>query len=392
MAVEEELIFPAGHKKVRIPFKLINNLVVVPIQVNDSKPLNFVVDTGVDRIILMELSASDSISLNNVEHLFLRGLGQGEGINAYASKGNKIKIAGVEANNQNLLILEENIFNLSSRLGIPVNGIIGYPLFKNFVVEINYAACILTLYKPNAYPEGRAKNCTTIPLEIENQKPYVLVEAIFENGAKEPIRLIVDSGMSTSVMLYPPTLKVSALPQKTIDAYLGRGLNGDIYGEIGRITALNIGGHLLHKPAASFPDTSSIRYALGLNNRNGNLGADVLRRFRVVFDYGNSRMLLAPNYKFKKPFYFNLSGMELLTPFPGINFYTVADVLPNSPADLAGLKKGDDLISINGEQCAEKSLKDVLYYFQNRPGRVLRLRVRRELETFDAVLQLQDII
>ncbi|MBA9075755.1 MULTISPECIES: aspartyl protease family protein [Rufibacter] len=388
----EELQFPAGRNKVRIPFKLIHNLIIVPVQINGSKPLYFVVDTGVDRVLLFELGVTDTISLNNVEHLTLRGLGKGEGLKAFASVGNKIKIAGVEASNQELLILEENVFDLSYRLGVNVNGIIGYPLFKNFVVEIDYANGYLTLYKPGKYPQNKKKRFTEVPLMIEGAKPYLNAEAVFPSGLRQPVKLIIDSGMSTSVMLYPPTLNGAILPSPTISAYLGRGLNGDILGEIGRIQALHIGGYRLHKPAASFPDTVSIRHALGMNNRNGNLGADVLQRFKVVFDYGNATMLLSPNFKYKKPFYFNLSGMELSSPIPGLNYYTISEVIPDSPAHVAGLKAGDALVTINGIKVADKSLAEVLHFFQSRPGRNLRLQVRRDTEAFETTLTLRDVI
>ncbi|ALI97971.1 aspartyl protease family protein [Rufibacter tibetensis] len=389
---EGGLKFSFGRKKVRIPFELVHNLVIIPIQINNSKPLNFVVDTGVDRTLLMEMGVFDSITLNNIERLYLRGLGKGAGIEAILSSGNRLNFKGVEAKNQKVLVLEENIFNLSTRLGMEVNGIIGYPLFKDFVVEIDYDNRVLTLYKPGKYPEKKASKSTVIPLVIENAKPYVQVEATFTDGEVCPLRLIVDSGMSSSMLLYSPTFPEVKIPDKRIEAYLGRGLNGDIHGEIARLEALQLGPFTLKSPPASFPDTMSIRYALGMNNRNGNLGADVLQRFKVVFDYGNSRMLLRPNSRYKKPFYYNLSGLELVTPIPGFNFYTVSQVLPNSPAQRAGLEPGDAIISINGISCIEKSLGEVLHFFQTHPGRRLHLKVSRNYKPFETTLQLQDLI
>ncbi|MFB9864157.1 aspartyl protease family protein [Rufibacter immobilis] len=389
---EDGLKFKFGRKKVAIPFKLVHNLVIIPVQINNSKPLNFVVDTGVDRTLLMELGLFDTIALNNIERLYLRGLGKGAGIQAMLSSGNRMSFAGVEATNQKVLVLEENIFNLSTRLGIEVNGIIGYPLFNAFAVEIDYARKVLTLYKPDKYPAKKAKKCTVIPLTIEDAKPYVQVQVAFPDQRKYPLRLIVDSGMSTSMLLYPPTLPQAKLPERRIEAFLGRGLNGDIHGEIGRLEALHLGEYILEKPPTSFPDSMSIRYALGLNNRNGNLGADVLQRFRVVFDYHNSRMLLRPNHKFKKPFYYNLSGLELISPIPGFNFYTISHVLPNSPAERAGLAAGDALLSINGVRCMEKTLVEVLDQFQNAPGRRLVLKVSRNYKSFETTLHLQDLI
>ncbi|WP_207435846.1 retropepsin-like aspartic protease [Sabulibacter ruber] len=389
---EDELKFKHGRKKVKIPFQLIHNLVVIPVQINNSKPLNFVVDTGVDRTLLMEIGQFDTVSLNNVENLYLKGLGKGAGIQAILSSGNRMQFAGVEANNQKVLLLEENIFDLSGRLGIEVNGIIGYPLFKAFVVEIDYQHKIMTLYKPGTYPEKKRQKSSVVPLIIEGSKPYVEVQVEFPDGKRYPLRLIVDSGMSTCVLLYPPTLPGAKIPEKRVKAFLGRGLNGDIHGEIARVETLELGEFKMKKPPASFPDTMSIRYALGLNNRHGNLGADVLQRFKVVFDYGNAQMLLKPNHRYKKPFYYNLSGLELYSPIPGLNFYTIAQVLPDSPAEKAGLEPGDALISINGVKCIDKTYGEILDLFQNYPGRRLQLKVSRRYKSFDTILHLKDLI
>ena len=384
--------FPKGKDKVRIRFKLIHNLVIIPLQINDSKLLHFVVDTGVDRTLIIETGQYDSISLLDIEYLYLRGLGQGAGIQALMSSGNRIRYAGVEVRNQEVMVLEQNIFDISSRVGMEVNGIIGYPFFKDFVVEIDYANKVLTLYKPGRYPRQRMKKGVTVPLSLENNKPYITLEAIAQDGETHEVKVVVDSGMSSSVLLYPGSLPDSMVPPTTIEAYLGRGLNGDIRGEIGRLNGLRIGGYLLENPTAAFPDSLSVRHALTLNNRNGNLGAGVLHRFRVVFDYGNATLQLLPNRKFKKPFYFNLSGMELINPLPGINVYVIADVLPNSPASRAGLKKGDNLVSINGQNCFTQTYEEVLHVLQTRPGRKLLIKVSRGAQMISTSLQLQDLI
>ncbi|MFC6997871.1 PDZ domain-containing protein [Rufibacter roseus] len=384
--------FPNGKNRVRVPFKFIHNLVIIPVQINNSKPFHFVLDTGVDRTLLVEVGLYDSIALHDVEYLYLRGLGKGAGIEAILSNGNTLKVAGVEARQQQLLVLEQNIFNISAKVGMEVNGIIGYPLFKEFVVEIDYANKMLSLYKPGFYPMKRAQKAVKVPLTIEDKKPYLKARAVAEDGKATDVKLIVDSGMSSTMLLYPTTLPPSFVPHKTIESFLGNGLNGEIHGEIGRIKAISIGGFELENPTASFPDSLSVRHALTLNNRNGNLGADILHRFRVVFDYANSQMLLTPNYYFKKPFYFNLSGMEVMCPLPGHNFYAIANVFPDSPADKAGLKKGDNIVSINGEKCFEKSFTEVLDALKSRPGRKIKLKITRDLKVIETILHLEDVI
>jgi len=50
---------PAGKTKVQFPIEVYNNLVVVPIILNNQLPLKFILDTGVRTSILTEKAYSD---------------------------------------------------------------------------------------------------------------------------------------------------------------------------------------------------------------------------------------------------------------------------------------------------------------------------------------------
>jgi len=52
------------QKSVSFPFKFINNLIILPVVINDSDTLQFILDTGVSRSIMTELSIGDSLLLN----------------------------------------------------------------------------------------------------------------------------------------------------------------------------------------------------------------------------------------------------------------------------------------------------------------------------------------
>ena len=56
--------FNTKKDKQRINFKLINNLIVIPLKIN-GKELSFILDSGVGKTILFNISQNDSIGLNN---------------------------------------------------------------------------------------------------------------------------------------------------------------------------------------------------------------------------------------------------------------------------------------------------------------------------------------
>ena len=121
--------FDTDKNKVVIPFKLINNLIFIPINVNGVE-LNFLLDSGVEETILLSLEDKTEVSLNNVEKIKLKGLGANEAIEGLKSSGNILKINELKDFNHELYIVLDQDFNFSSHVGIPVNGIIGYHFSK----------------------------------------------------------------------------------------------------------------------------------------------------------------------------------------------------------------------------------------------------------------------
>ena len=55
-----------NKRKQRVSFKLINNLIVIPVAINGQN-LSFILDTGVNKTIIFNLSKNDSIDLLNTK-------------------------------------------------------------------------------------------------------------------------------------------------------------------------------------------------------------------------------------------------------------------------------------------------------------------------------------
>lgn len=384
----DTVFITSGRKSVNIPFTFIHNIIIIPVQINGSPPLNMILDSGVKNTLITHLFYNDSLDLKDVDKITIQGLGEGHTIEAYKSTGNELHLPQIKGTNHSVYVLLEDVFNLSTRMGMPVHGIIGYDIFKNFVVKINYSSRMLTLYRPDVKLKKKRK-AEEYPLEIHGTKAYVHGKVRQHNGDTVSVKLVVDTGASHGISLYLPSNERLTLPPKVMQAYLGRGLSGDINGKIGRLDAFSLGKYELQDLTASYPDEESIKMALNLGGRNGNIGSDILSRFTVIFDYPNSRLTLIPNRKFREPFNYNMCGFEVTTPLPGTNFYIVSNVVEDSPAKLVGLETGDQILDVNGRDCTDVSLTELLQLMQSKPGRKLRLRLKRESEilTVDLVLQ-----
>ncbi|HOD10735.1 MAG TPA: retropepsin-like aspartic protease, partial [Flavobacterium sp.] len=90
---QSEFNFENNKKKVVIPFKLINNLVFVPLTLNGEE-LTFLLDTGVEETVILSIDETQDLKLHNVETIKLRGLGSNEAVDGYKSSNNRVELNG----------------------------------------------------------------------------------------------------------------------------------------------------------------------------------------------------------------------------------------------------------------------------------------------------------
>ncbi|MGB1284116.1 MAG: retropepsin-like aspartic protease, partial [Polaribacter sp.] len=83
--------YGANKNRQQVTFKFINNLIVIPLKIN-GKELSFILDTGVNKTILFNLSKNDSLGLKNIEKVALQGLGDGKPVEALLSKNNVLTL------------------------------------------------------------------------------------------------------------------------------------------------------------------------------------------------------------------------------------------------------------------------------------------------------------
>lgn len=364
------------QRKTTVPFDLVNNLVIIPVFVNGSDTLKFILDTGVNATLVTSLDGVDSLLLSNTTRMELSGLGEGEPIIAIRSRNNVIETPGLAGFGQIIYLLEDDIFHLSLYMGMQVHGLLGHALFNNFVVEIDYKAQEVTFHDPKTY--RRKRRYEKIPLVIQNGKPYLEATVADQKGEKKKLRLLIDTGASHALSLYSrDSSKVFEVPENNFHTFLGKGLTGDIYGEIAKMGSFKLGKYKLPSPVVSFPDPVDVEQALLLSNRDGSVGAEMLKRFHVIFDYPRKQMLIKRGANYKEPFRYNMSGIELFTPFPGMPYFQVAAVREGSEAEAVGIKVEDRLIEINGNPVTQYNLNDITRILQDKPGRNISLLIER---------------
>ncbi|WP_124642161.1 aspartyl protease family protein [Amniculibacterium aquaticum] len=415
------LQIPENTSQIKIPFRLINNLIFIESEINGI-PMTLLLDTGVSETIIFSIEEKE-ITLKNTEKINFTGLGEGTETQGLVSKKNKLEIGKLLDNSHTLYIILNTDFNFSSQIGIPVNGIIGYDFFENHPVKIDYQKKRITLYKDRVLAKRKTKNYQEIPISIENNKPYLEAQVQLKSDNKKS-KLLIDTGNSDALWLFPNKIENFQLGAPFFEDYLGRGFNGDIHGKKSRISTVNFGSFMLNKTTVSLPDDEAIKSLNLVTNRVGSVGDEILKRFDVVFDYKNQKIYLKKNKDFDDPYHFNMSGLEFKhqgmqwekiwvsmdekkhkknedenAVFSNFQYkfqlkpvFAIAACRPNSPADQSGLKKDDIILAINGKPASNLSLQDLINLMKSEEGKEIFVTISRNEKKMDFSFILKDPI
>lgn len=387
--------FIAGNRHwTRIPFQLHSNLIIVPVRVNESDTLYFILDTGVSNTIITDPSALQRRKLKMTRKIKLMGAGEGGNLTASVAIDNSLNIGGLRAAHHNLVILDEDILKLSEYVGTPVHGIFGYELFANFVVNIDFQRREITLMEPKKYRYKKRKG-DRYPITIQDTKAYTDALSVYDGQKSLPLRVVLDTGAGHALLLdRSRSTAWMPLPERSIRAQLGRGLNGVINGSMGRIQKVKFGRYELDNILASFPDSVAFGMKLvDMPERQGNVGCELLRRFNVTFNYPDRYVVLKPIKRLmREGFEHDMSGMELRAKGDRFRNYYVDKVIEGSPAALAGLREGDEVLFVNSSSTKELTISDIYKVLQKGEGKVVTMLVRRQGQIFVANFALKRLI
>jgi hypothetical protein len=358
---KDDFSIAGGATSATIPFELINNHIYVDARVN-GRPLHVMLDTGGFNVLTP--ATAEAMGLASEGSFQARGTGE-KPESFGLTRVQEVQIGGATVRDQVFYVMPFR--DLDKVEGVPFVGLLGFEVFKRFVVRIDYIARQVTLLLPDAFqaPAG----ATVVPFTFDEMTPQV--EGMLDSI---PGKFTIDTGSRSSLSVNRPFAEKHGLldnPGRKIEALAGWGVGGGGRGQVMRSGLLELGDVRIPAPVSSI--ALQQRGALTDPYLAGNVGGGILRRFTVTFDYGRQKIWFEPNAAYAQEDVWDRSGLWLNRADEG---YRIEDVVKDSPAAAVGLKTGDLILSVNGRKATELPLAEAREILKGAPDTRVRLQVR----------------
>ena len=197
---------------------------------------------------------------------------------------------------------------------------------------MDYEHHLITLTVPSAF--AYKGDGTTVPFQFNAHIPQVDGEI---DGI--PGKFDIDTGSRSSLTVLAPFAEkhdLAAHYGAKLEAVTGWGVGGAARSLVTRAKVLRLGKVEVHDPVTEL----SLQKKGAFVNPYvaGNVGAGVLKRFNITFDYQHQQLIFERNANYGQPDVFDRSGMWLNQSGETLE---VMDVVAGGPAAAAGLKTGD---------------------------------------------------
>lgn len=267
--------------------------IFVPVRVNNSEPLWFVLDSG---------SSNSLLDKNLIKDLKLKVEAVGEAVGAGAgadeallTSGVTLNLSGIKLRNQEIPAIDFKA--LEKSLGRNIDGMLGYDFMRRFVVEVDYEAKVVKIYNAAKY-RYRGKG-ESFPITTEDDHPHIRLKVTLPE--REPVegKFIVDGGAGGATLEFAsPFIKTNKLLEtvEILETKSLAAIGGSVTISYGRGTNIQLGRFSIENPILGFPQVN--RGAFANPNIAGLIGSKLLSQFTVIYDDKRRRIIFEPNSSF----------------------------------------------------------------------------------------------
>ena len=275
--------FTNNKKQTKIKFKIIDNLIVMPVSINDKLRVNLILDTGGRTLVLFGRRFAKKLDVIPNKEVILNGYGKMHSRKAELSIGNKVNVADVEGRGIGIIVTKDKNFFSDSNL-TNIHGIIGYSIFSRFVVMIDYYNQEITLSEPTNFCSDKL-SFNQMDLVVKDTKPYIKASWAHHNYQKNAF-FHIDTGSARELILFMKDgdEQEEFLQERT---WVGKGLNGTISGYRGVEVDLALRNEDVEKISPYFINREFSNREI--TDAAGSIGGGFLKNYVIIFDYVNEK-------------------------------------------------------------------------------------------------------
>lgn len=321
-------------KATSLPARIISNFFVIESRQDNGEVYRFLLDTG-STVSYVTPALAKTLTLKPK-----RGAAP-QRVKVRSANGGQTELEAIilrrlslgESHFERVPALVFDFTDLSGHLGLRIDGIIGFPLFRNTLLTMDYPGSRLVIAPyPAAFapPPRQTPRVSTIAFNNQQGTPLIPIQM-----GNESFVILIDTGSDGSLSLNPVGLHPRFANGPRVGTIVSS-LQGDRRQLTGRLNQdVLIGAHTIERPIVDLTDQLS------------SIGGEFLRHFILTFDQRRNQVTFTRND----------DGAVTMEPrrHTGLSFarspvyWRVLTVIPDTPTAALPVQAGDLCIRINGE-------------------------------------------
>lgn len=286
------LLSVGGPDSVALPFELVNNRPVIKVRVNGSqKILRFVVDTGAGMCVISD-EAAERVGVKAVARGGMARAVGGEG--RFEIVYGFLQSLGVgDAKVERVPVYIRRFYNEQE----PVDGYIGLSVLGKYMTVVDYGGRQMVLLRDDEARRASAAQPTPGAIEVPirtTSSGFWSGEVNFD-GLEKPAQFIIDTGASVTVVSKALAARAGFeryAQTGYIKVYGAAGLADNIQTVL--LPRFTLGPQTWQNIYAAVLDMEAINETAGFE-QTGIVGGNILRRYRVTFDFVRGVIRLDPD-------------------------------------------------------------------------------------------------
>ncbi|WP_299768199.1 retropepsin-like aspartic protease [uncultured Dokdonia sp.] len=259
-----------------------DNRIYLKVTVNGSEELDFIFDTGASAMVANTTQTDKKLNLNynnSVENTGANGVSTQK-----VSAGNTIQIGSFKRENEELIGIEYPEKHYS------FDGVIGYPFFEDFLMEIDYESQIIVVHRSKNTIANRT-SYEKVSLDFMNALFYMDM-TVFKKEKPVQFPVMIDTGFNGDLIVYHKTVSEKGLANQfeKIRNSRSEGTDGTVIeSDLVIIPKVILAKTTLQNTEASLNLTPTSTAFTAI------LGGNIMKHFHWIFDYKKRQLYIRPN-------------------------------------------------------------------------------------------------